>query len=221
MKLLEQLNIPYRNEKLYVQAFTHTSYANEKGTVSYERLEYLGDTILDFVISEYLYKNMELKEGMMTKLRAHYVCEKALYVYASKLHFNDELLLGKGEEEAKGREKQAIIADVFESFVAALYFDLGLDEVKKFIYKYVIPIIEGNELDVEFDYKSILQELVQTEKKSLEYVLIEESGPAHDKKFTIQVMIDGINYGKGIAHSKKEAEQKAAKVALEKAQNGI
>ena len=221
MELLEKLNIPYKNAKLYEKALTHTSYANENNVVSYERLEYLGDAVLELVISEYLYKNTEYEEGKMTKYRSHYVCENANFEYSTRLGLNEYLKLGHGEEERGGKYRKAIVADIFESFIGAMYLDLGFDEVKKFIYKHVIPLIEDKSIDFFDDYKSVLQELVQTDKKSLEYIIVDEQGPAHDKTFTVEVKIDNIVYGKGSAHSKKEAEQIAAHDALKKAQNGV
>ena len=220
MEILEKLEITPKRESLFVRAFTHTSYANENKTESYERLEYLGDAVLEFIMSEYLYKNTEKKEGEMSKLRAHYVCENALYEYAIRIGLNEYILLGKGEEESGGRNRKAIVADVFESFIAALFLDQGIEFVKCFLYKYIIPMIEKKEIDFFSDYKSVLQELVQTDKRSLEYVVINEEGPSHNKTFTVNVVIDNIIYGTGIAHSKKEAEQEAAKDALKKAQNG-
>ena len=215
MELLEKLGIPYKNNKLYLQALTHTSYANENGVKSYERLEFLGDAVLELIISEYLYKNTEYEEGKMTKLRSNYVCENANYEYSTRLGLNDYLLLGHGEERS-GKYKKAIVADIFESFIGAIYLDLGYDEVKRFIYKHVIPLIEDKTIDFFDDYKSVLQELVQTDKKSLEYVLVSETGPAHKKSFTVEVQIDGMIYGRGIGSSKKEAEQRAAKDAYQK-----
>lgn len=220
MELLEKLGINYKNPKLYERALTHTSYANENGVESYERLEYLGDAVLELIISDYLYKNTEYEEGQMTKYRSHYVCENANFEYATRLGLNEHLRLGHGEEERGGKYKKAIVADIFESFIGAMYLDLGFDEVKKFIYKVVIPLIEDKSIDFFDDYKSILQELVQTDKKSLEYIIINEQGPAHDKTFTVEVKIDNIVYGIGTAHSKKEAEQIAARDALKKAQSG-
>ena len=218
MDVLKKLEIPYKNSSLYLRALTHTSYANENGVQSYERLEYLGDAILELIMSEYLYKNTDYKEGKMTKLRSHYVCENALYEYSLLLGLNEEIRFGKGQL-TDGKYCKAIVADVFESFIAAMYLDIGLDEVKKFIYKHVIPLIEKNELDFFNDYKSILQELVQTDKRSLIYEIVNETGPAHNKEFSVVVKIDEIIYGKGTAGSKKEAEQLAAKDALKKAQN--
>ena len=218
MEILEKLEIPYKETRLYLRALTHTSFANENNTESYERLEYLGDAILEFIMSEYLYKNSDYKEGKMTKLRSHYVCENALYEYSLLLGLNEYIRFGKGQI-SDGKYCKAIVADVFESFIAAMFLDIGIDEVKKFIYKHVIPLIENNELDFFNDYKSILQELVQTDKRSLRYEIINEEGPAHNKTFTVQVKIDDIIYGVGTSSSKKNAEQLAAKDALKKSQN--
>ena len=219
-ELLNRLEIPYKNIKLYRKALTHTSYANEAGVDSYERLEYLGDAVLELIMSEYLYKNTDEPEGKMTKLRSYYVCENALYEYSIRLGLNEELLLGNGELERDGKHNRAIVADIFESFVGAMFLDLGIEQVKSFIYKNVVPLIENKSLDFVNDYKSVLQELVQTDKKSLEYVIVNETGPAHEKEFSVVVKIDDIIYGSGTAHSKKEAEQLAAKDALQKAQDG-
>ena len=221
MKILDKLGIVPNKEKLYIEAFTHTSYSNEHQTRNYERLEYLGDAVLELLMSEYLYKNTEYEEGEMTKLRANYVCENALYEYSLRLNLNEELLLGHGEEESGGRTRKTIVADIFESFIGALFLDQGLDIVKKFLYENVIPLIERKEINFFDDYKSVLQEYVQTDKRSLEYEVINEDGPSHNKEFTVQVKIDNIVYGTGIAHSKKEAEQLAAKDALKKAQNSV
>lgn len=219
MEIIEKFNIPIKDKQLFIEAFTHTSYANEHHTPSYERLEYLGDAILELLISEYLYKNTNYEEGVMTKLRAQYVCEDALYAYSLKLKLNEELLLGHGEEENGGRMRKAIVADIFESFIGALFLDQGMDTAKQFFYEHVIPMIENKEIIFDQDYKSLLQELVQTDRRSLEYAVVDEQGPSHNKTFTVVVKIDGVILGKGIAHSKKEAEQQAACDALKKAQN--
>lgn len=221
MKILDELGIKSDNISLYETAFTHTSYANEHDTESYERLEYLGDAVLELVMSEYLYKNSLYDEGVMTKLRAHYVCENALYEYSLKLKLNDYLKLGKGEEENGGKYRKAIVADIFEAFIGAMYLDQGIEIVKNFVNISVIPFIQNNELDFFSDYKSKLQELVQTDKRSLEYILVDENGPAHNKTFTVVVKIDEVIYGEGVAHSKKEAEQEAAKDALRKSKNAV
>ena len=196
MKVLEKFGIETNHESLYEKAFTHTSYANEHDKESYERLEYLGDAVLELIMSEYLYKNTEYQEGEMTKLRSHYVCENALYEYSIRLGLNEFLLLGKGEEETGGRNRKAIVADIFEAFMGAIYLEKGLETVKKFIYSNVIPLVESGEINFFNDYKSILQEYVQTDKRSLEYVVVKEEGPAHNKTFEVVVKIDDIIYGR-------------------------
>ena len=216
MEILDKFNIKTDNEEMYQTALTHTSFANEHGKESYERLEYLGDAVLELVMSEYLYKNTTYEEGEMTKLRSHYVCENALYEYSLRIDLNEFLLLGNGEYESGGKFRKAIVADIFEAFIGAMYLDKGLDVVKDFIHSNVIDLIESNAFTFEEDYKSKLQELVQTDKRSLKYVVINEEGPAHNKVFTVEVKIDDIIYGVGKAHSKKEAEQEAAKNALSK-----
>ena len=216
MKILEDLNIKTNNLELYETAFTHTSYANENKTVSYERLEYLGDAVLELIMSEYLYKNTNNEEGVMTKLRSHYVCENALYEYSLRIGLNEYLKLGHGEEESGGKYRKTIVTDIFESFLGAIYLDQGMDKAKEFVSNLVFPIIENEKLDFFDDYKSKLQEMVQTGKKSLEYELVNEEGPAHNRVFTVVVKIDNVVYGKGIAHSKKEAEQEAARDAIKK-----
>ncbi|MBR3362332.1 MAG: ribonuclease III [Bacilli bacterium] len=221
MKILDELNIKPNDINLYKTAFSHTSYANENGKESYERLEFLGDAVLELLMSDYLYNNYKKPEGEMTKLRAHYVCETALYEYAKKLELNKYLKLGKGEEETGGRTRKTIVSDIFESFLGAIYLDQGIDKARKFFLENVIPHIKNHEVDFFDDYKSKLQEYVQTDKKSLEYEIIKETGPSHNKEFTSIVKIDGIIYGTGTSHSKKSAEQEAAKDALEKARERI
>ncbi len=216
MKVLEDLGIKPNNIELYETALTHTSYANEQSCISYERLEYLGDAVLELVMSEYLYQNTEYSEGIMTKMRAHYVCENALYKYSINIGLNEYVKLGHGEEESGGKYRKAIVADLYEAVTGAIFLDQGLDKAKEFIYKTAIPYVEDTNDIFYDDYKSKLQELVQTDKRSLEYVIIDETGPAHNKEFTAVVKIDDIIYGTGTAHSKKEAEQEAAKNALEK-----
>ena len=219
-ELEERIGYRFRDRSLLELAVTHTSYANENDTISYERLEFLGDAVLELLMSDYLYNRYELDEGEMTKLRAHYVCTTANYEYSKKLGLEKYLKLGVGEEASGGRNRKAILADIFESFLGALYLDQGLDETKKFFSKNVVPHIENHEIDFFDDYKSVLQEFVQTDKKSLEYKLIEETGPAHNRHFKVEAIIDGIVYGTGAANSKKAAEQEAAKDALSKAQKG-
>ena len=221
MKILDDLNIKTNNLDIYEKAFTHTSYSNEEKVESYERLEFLGDAILEFVMSDYLYKNTDYDEGTMTKVRAHYVCENALYEYSLSIGLNEYLKLGKGEEENGGKFRKAIVADIYESFIGALFLDQGIEAAKGFIYKTAIPYVSMNLINDFGDYKSELQEKVQTDKRSLEYEIINEEGPAHNKTFTAVVKIDDIIYGKGVAHSKKEAEQEAARDALTKSVSSV
>ena len=216
-ELFEVLKIEPKNIELYNLAFSHSSYVNEKHLKdSYERLEFLGDAILDLVLSDYLYNNFNIKEGDMTKIRASYVCENACFTYATDLNFSKYIKVGHGEELEGGRFKKVILADIFEALMGAIYIDLGYNEVRRIILEIIIPYIEDENIVFFSDYKSSLQELVQTDKRSVNYELLEESGPAHQKNFTIAVKIDNITYGIGKAGSKKEAEQEAAKSALEK-----
>ncbi len=213
--MFEKLGIITKNENLYLEAFTHTSYANEKNVNSYERLEYLGDAVLELIMSEYLYKKTNYEEGTMTKLRSSYVCEDALYEYSLKLGLNDYLRLGHGEKEHGGKYRKAIVADIFEAFIGAMYLDKGLEFTSNYLNDNIIKYINNN-YEFFHDYKTKLQELVQTDKKSLEYIIVREEGPAHDRTFEVEVRIDGILYGTGVGNSKKKAEQEAAKEALEK-----
>ena len=214
MKIFNTLNIEPTNINLYYEAFTHTSYSNENPTFpNYERLEFLGDAILEFIISEYLYKERNLPEGVMTRIRARYVCEEALATYARDLKFEDDIKLGGSELETGPND--TILADVFEAFIAAMYLDKGLEFTKKNVLDVVVKYID-KQVDFLHDYKSTLQELVQTDKKSVTYEIISESGPSHDKTFVCNVLVDGIVLGTGSGNSKKHAEQEAAKAALEK-----
>jgi len=211
-KLLKEYGITLKHPEKMIPAFTHSSYANENHTESYERLEFLGDAVLEVITSEYFYLNTDLKEGDMTKLRASFVCENALATYAKEIGLNKYILVGHGQI---GNVNDTIIADVFESVLGAIYLDLGFDVAKEYCNKIILPYIKS---DYHFfsDYKSALQEMVQTDKESLSYVLVEENGPAHDRTFTVNVVIDGIVYGTGTGKSKKEAEQHAAFDAYQK-----
>ena len=216
MDIQERYNIDL-NSKLIIRAFTHSSYINEiKKGENYERLEFLGDKVLDFLVSEYLYISDNLTEGEMTKLRANYVCENALYEYSKELQLNKYLRLGKGEETSGGRDKKAILADVFEAFIAAVYLTYGLSKAKEIVYDVVINAIRNNEDYFLNDYKSKLQELLQADKKGAVYVLEDEYGPSNEKVFTSVVMLDDVVLGRGTANSKKASEQEAAKDALSK-----
>ena len=216
-ELFKRLNIEPKDMSLYKNAFSHSSYVNEhKAKNDYERLEFLGDAVLDLVVADYLYTHYKETEGEMTKVRASYVCENANYCYATGLGLSKYILVGHGEQKEGGNLKKAIVADIFEALMGAIYIDLGFSTVRNVILKVVVPYIENPNVTFFSDYKSSLQEYVQTEQKSLEYKLVNEEGPAHDKRFTVDVVIDSIVYGTGIGTSKKEAEQEAAKVALNK-----
>ena len=213
MNFLEKFNIKLKNENLLNIALTHSSYANEhKGCENYERLEFLGDAVLEVVTSEYFYLHTDYKEGQMTKLRASYVCEKALATYAKEIGIDKEIKLGHGQMH---NLNDTIIADVFEAVVGAIYLDQGFEIVKEYIDSIIIPYIKKH-IDFNADYKTKLQELVQTGKKSLEYEVVNEYGEAHKKVFEVVVKIDDIIYGRGKGSSKKEAEQMAALDAYNK-----
>ncbi len=213
MKFLSDLGIEIENIELLTIALTHSSYSNEMGGENYERLEFLGDSVLQLIMSEYFYKNHDLSEGDMSKTRASYVCENALYEYSKKINLIPYVRVGHGLDHT---ENETIIADVFEAVLAVIYLDKGFEVARDYIYKVIIPFVKEKRVFLS-DYKSHLQEMVQTEKKSLEYVLIEETGPAHDKRFKVNVLVDNIVFGTGIGRSKKEAEQNAAKDAIKKA----
>ena len=216
-ELFNKLNIKPNDIKLYVSAFSHSSYANEhKAKSDYERLEFLGDALVDLVVADYLYNNSKEAEGEMTKDRASYVCENALYKYSMDLGLNNYIRVGNGEQKDGGKFKKAIVADIFESFMAAIYLDLGFSTARRVALDIIVPYIEDPKVSFFNDYKSALQEYVQAEQDSISYKLISDSGPAHDKSFKMAVVIDGIVYGEGVGSSKKEAEQEAAKIALDK-----
>ncbi len=212
MNFLEKYNIDIKNKDLLLTALTHSSYANEHNCLSYERLEFLGDAVLQVIISDYLFNNEELSEGEMSKKRASFVCEEALFEYAKDVKYIPYIRVGHGQLD---NINETIIADIFEAILGVIYLDQGFKMAKEYIYKVVIPYIKQNKTFLT-DYKSALQEDVQTSKKSVEYVLISESGPAHDKTFVVEARVDNIVYGKGIGKSKKEAEQAAAKDAFKK-----
>ncbi|MCT2538000.1 ribonuclease III [Aquibacillus koreensis] len=219
-QLQQHLSIQFQNEDLLKQAFTHSSYVNEhrkKDFSDNERLEFLGDAVLELGVSQYLYREFpDMAEGELTKFRASIVCEPSLVNFANDINFSNYILLGKGEEMTGGRNRPALLADVFESFIGALYLDQGYDEVIHFLEKYVYPKISKGAFSHAMDYKSQLQEFVQRDKKSIvEYTIVEEKGPAHNREFVAQVLINSEIAGVGIGRTKKEAEQRAAKKALD------
>lgn len=217
MKLLDRFNIKTNNMHIYDTAFSHSSYCNEHHLKEdYQRLEFLGDKVLDLIMSDYLYNTTDYEEGKMTKIRSMYVCENALYEYALLLDFPSYAKVGKGEEAHGGKYRKATLADMFESFLGAVYLDQGYKKAREIIYEIVIPFIKEKPETFFMDYKSKLQEMVQTNKRSVTYELVNEEGPSHDRTFTMNAVVDGIVLGTGVAKSKKEAEQEAAHHAMEK-----
>ena len=220
MEILKKFNIKTDNIGIYDTAFSHSSYCNENNIDrDYQRLEFLGDKVLDLIMSEYLYNTTTFEEGKMTKIRSMYVCENALYEYATIMGIDKEAKLGHGESMNNTNNHKAIYADMVEAFLGAVYLDQGFLKAKEIVFDVVIPFIETKPEVFFMDYKSQLQELVQTDRKSVEYELVREEGPAHDKTFTTNAVVEGVVYGTGTAKTKKEAEQLAAKDALEKRAN--
>ncbi len=217
-ELEQKLQYQFQDPEILKTALTHSSYANEYRTPggSNERLEFLGDSILGFVVADYLYRNYpKLPEGELTKKRAALVCEKACCGFSSQIGLGESLLLSHGEQNSGGSTRSSILADAFESVTAAIYLDGGMREARKFILRFVLPLLKETKPKTFKDYKTFLQEVVQKNpEESLEYVLTGESGPDHDKHFTVEVLLDGNVVGKGGGRSKKEAEQQAAREAL-------
>ena len=202
-------NIAYLKE-----ALTHSSFANENNLSSNERLEFLGDAVLELAMSKYLFSVISLDEGVLTKTRAKAVCEEALDIYAEKINLNKYLFLGKGEELTGGRTRPAIIADAFEAVLGAVFLDGGFEAANKIVEKIALPYFDSV---IKFkDYKSILQEKLQSEKRTIRYEIVRDEGPANDKTFEAVVYMDEILMGRGVGKTKKEAQQMRAKSALEK-----
>ena len=217
-KLENEIKYTFKNKELLKKALTHTSYANEKRIESNEKLEFLGDSILEFISSKYLYSNYpSLKEGEMTKVRATVVCEKSLYKIAKKHNFSEFLYLGKSEQLTGGKNRPAILADSVEAIIAAMYLDGGLKEVEKFIINNLKEEIEIATKHVgDRDYKTVLQEKLQEHGDvKIVYEITKEEGPDHDKSFEAQVSLNGKVLAKGKGKSKKDAHMQAAKKALE------
>jgi len=217
----EQIGIFFRDEKLLMQAFTHSSYVNEHRKRLHEdneRLEFLGDAVLELTVSQYLFEQFpQMSEGELTKLRAAIVCEPSLVMFAHALSFGELVLLGKGEELTGGRTRPSLLADAFEAFIGALYLDQGMEAVVQFLGKTMFPKIREGAFSHVMDYKSQLQELVQRDGSGvLEYKILQEKGPAHNKEFVSRVSLNGEELGVGVGRSKKEAEQRAAQMALAK-----
>ncbi len=209
----------FKNKDLLTTALTHSSFANEaKGGIKYnERLEFLGDSVLGIVVSNYIYLHCpDLPEGKLTKLRASLVCEKSLYVYAKQIELGKHIRLSKGEKRSGGDDRPSILSDAFEALIAAIYLDGGIEPARNFIFRFVIPDIKSSKPKKFKDYKTALQEIIQKNpEEKLTYVLVKETGPDHDKHFVVEVHLNSNVIGKGGGRSKKEAEQQAAREALE------
>lgn len=220
MEALEKkIGHSFKDKSLLKLALTHSSYANECGNPSRcnERLEFLGDSVLSLVVSDYIFKNFKDRpEGELTKLRASLVCEKSLCEFSRQMGVGEHILLGKGEMQNGGRERPSILADAFEAILAALYLDAGMDKAREHVLRFVTDELKHSDDEVFKDYKTTLQEVIQRNREEqLSYVLSSESGPDHDKCFTVEVRLNSNVIGKGSGKSKKRAEQMAAKQALQ------
>ena len=219
-KLEQKIGYSFKNRALLQTALTHSSYANERhdsACQSYERLEFLGDSILGLVTADFLYHHEpKLPEGKMTRLRAELVCEASLHKVALELGLGAYMRLGKGEEHTGGRERPSILADMVESIIAAMYLDGGLDRAREFVLSRVLNNVEISETHRSADYKTELQELVQQKSgQQIRYEMVSQTDPDHNKVFTFRVSINGQSAGEGSGRTKKEAEQMAACMALE------
>ncbi len=217
-ELEERIEYRFKDKQLLHEALSHSSYANEgKKKRSNERLEFLGDSVLSIIVAQHLFLHYtHLPEGELTKMRAALVCEKSLHEFALQFGLNEFLLLGKGEEMTGGRERPSIIADAFEALLAAIYLDGGMDQATEFVLRFIPKHLNPKQAKGLNDYKTTLQEIIQQNREEkVEYVLIGESGPDHNKTFEVEVHLNSNVIGKGKGKSKKQAEQLAAKEALE------
>lgn len=217
-KLEKSIGYTFKDKELLKKALTHTSYAYEKHIESNEKLEFLGDSILEYISSKYIYTNYsKLKEGEMTKVRAEVVCENSLYNVAKSHNFSDFILIGKSEANSGGKYKPAILADSIEATIAAIYFDGGLEKAEKFIIENLKEAIEKSTKHVGMkDFKTVLQEKLQENGDvCIRYTVIKETGPDHDKTFTVKVELNGKELATGEGKTKKHAEMNAAEKALE------
>lgn len=219
-KLEAKIGYRFHNRELLRTALTHSSYANErhKGSCqSYERLEFLGDSILGLTAAEFLFQHQPpLPEGRMTRLRAELVCEASLHQVALKLELGRYMRLGRGEENTGGRQRPSILADMVEAIIAAMYLDSGMEQCRRFVHEMILKDAQIDDSHRTADYKTQLQELVQRKSdQHISYTMTGESGPDHNKSFSFSVAINGVVAGEGTGRSKKEAEQMAARQALE------
>ncbi|GAA2980099.1 ribonuclease III [Lentilactobacillus parakefiri] len=218
--LKQDFGIHIDDQDLLDEAFTQASYVNEhrgEGLKFYERLEFLGDAVLQLIVSDYIFKRYpKMPQGRLTRLRAAMVNEQSFSTFARECHFNQYIRLGKGEEKAGARDRDSLLCDIFESFVGCLYLDQGQAEVTRFVTKVIFPKLDEGMFAEFFDHKTELQELAQADGPvAIDYELVDEYGPDNDRSFKVNVSIDSKLYGVGIGHSKKAAEQKAAQQALE------
>ncbi len=215
-KLQDAISYHFRNESLLQHALIHPSYSNEMGDpreASNQRLEFLGDAVLELVSSVFLYhREPVIQEGAMTKLRASLVCEPTLAAAARKIGLDDYIVLGKGEAKEGINHRDSVLSDAFESVIGAMYLDGGYEPARKFVTEMVLS--DAEDAGLFQDAKTVLQEYISQNRLTLEYVLLEESGPFHDRYFKVAAMIDGASYGQGEGSSKKKAEQGAAYQAL-------
>lgn len=218
MSLETTIAYEFRDKKLLQRALTHSSYANEAKDKleNNERMEFLGDAVLSLVVSDYIFRRYHLDEGDLTKIRASIVCEQSLFQFAREIDLGSQLLLGKGEEQMGGRERPSVVSDAFEALIAAIYLDGGLEAASRFILRFAREQLEASTQNTPFtDYKTMLQEIIQQNpEERVNYVLIHEEGPDHDKCFEVEVRLNSNVIGRGRARSKKAAEQLAAKEAL-------
>lgn len=214
-----KIGLKPKNKWLYAQSFMHSSYINDlnlERIYNNERLEFLGDAVLELNVSDYLYQRfLDLPEGELTKLRANIVCEPSLVVFSEHLKMSQLIMLGKGEEKTGGRERPSIISDAFEAFIGAMYIDLGNAAVVEFLETHVYVHLKDKSYSQQQDYKTAFQELIhQLRRGQVRYALLDEEGPSHNKIFTTGVYIDETLVAKGTGPSKKLAEQRAAEAAL-------
>ncbi len=213
--LMEKIGYHFEDIHLLDRALTHSSYANEKGTKSNERLEFLGDSVLGFIAADYLYSHESGSEGKLSKHRASIVCEKALAHYSRTLSIGEYLRLGKGERQNGGAERESTLEDAFEAIVGAIYLDGGIEPARAFALPFLETELHNTKHHQFRDYKTLLQEVVQhSPEETLQYVLVDETGPDHNKKFTVEVHLNSNVIGCGTGKTKREAEQQGAREAL-------
>lgn len=213
-----KIGYTFKNKDLLHEALSHSSYANEakNGRRSNERLEFLGDSVLSIVVSKHLFTHFKhLPEGELTKIRASLVCEKALFGFSKRIDLGKYIILGKGEENSGGRKRPSIISDAFEAVIAAIYLDGGMEAAEKYVLTFIPKNLSANSSKALHDYKTSLQEIIQRNpEERVEYVLADQTGPDHDREFVVQVKLNSNVIGEGRGHSKKQAEQSAAREAL-------